>query len=132
MSLGSPFEHEFCQLLGVVPTYWRDPNRPCTSSRETVAIDQTMCGTRYAHQGVGVRALPRSSGYKTEAVHFSPTWESCLVFVLSTTVNFVDSQPPVLDFPNPDGAIVRLRVHTTVRGDANNVETVTQAYRRLR
>ena len=65
-------------------------------------------------------------------VHFSPTWESCLVFVLSTTVNFVDSQPPVLDFPNPDGAIVRLRVHTTVRGDANNVETVTQAYRRLR
>lgn len=54
------------------------------------------------------------------------------MFILSTTVYFIDLQLPVLDCPNLDGALVRLRVHTTVCEGANNFETVTQAYRRLR
>ncbi len=42
-----------------------------------------------------------------------------LVFVLSTTANL---QLPVLDIPNLDGVLVRLRVHTTVCESANNLE----------
>ena len=48
------------------------------------------------------------------------------LFVLSTTPNF---QLTVLHSPNPDGILVRLRVHTTVCECANHFETVTQDQR---